>query len=45
MYDILLYCITNLFGVDFKVNDQNIAQGSQKPPDLESAVFGDSSDI
>ena len=45
MYLTLLYCITNLLGVDFKINDQNFAQGSLKPPDLESALLGDSSEV
>ena len=45
MYLILLYCETNLFCVDFKINDQNVAYGSLKPSDLESAASGDSIDI
>ena len=45
MYLILLYCESYLFGVDFKINDQNVAHGSLKPSDLESAASGDSIDI
>ena len=45
MYLILLYFKTNLFGIDFKIYDQNLAYGFLKPPDLDSVLFGDSIDI
>ena len=45
IFNDLIYHKTNLFGVNFKNNGQNLSQVSSKPSDLESAIFEDSNDI